>query len=69
MESPKTGIAILALLVTVTALGAALGWQLRLSQRVPEAKLAPPVEAPPDIRPASGGSEVPGVTNAVLLAR
>lgn len=61
MESPKTGIAILALLATVTVLGAALGWQLRSPQRLPE--------APPDVRPASDGSEAPGATNAIQPAR
>lgn len=64
MESPKTGIAILALLATVTVLGAALGWQLRSPQRLPEAPAAPP-----DVRPASDGSEAPGATNAIQPAR
>ncbi|WP_153131312.1 hypothetical protein [Dechloromonas hortensis] len=72
MESPKTGIAILALLATVTVLGAALGWQLRSPQRLPEAPAAPPdvrPAAPPDVRPASDGSEAPGATNAIQPAR
>lgn len=69
MESPKTGIAILALLATVTVLGAALGWQLRSPQRLPESPAASAVEAPPDVRPASDGSEAPGATNAIQPAR
>jgi len=63
MESPKTGIAILALLVTVTMLGAGLGWQIRTQQRLPETTVAPP-----DVRPASGGSEPPAAMNLIQPA-
>ncbi|WP_157651201.1 hypothetical protein [Dechloromonas denitrificans] len=69
MESPRTGIAILALLAAATGLGAALGWQLRSPQHIPEAKLAPPVGVPPDVRPGSDGSEYPGATNAIQPVR
>jgi len=64
MESPKTGVAILVLLSTVTMLGAGFGWQIRTQQRVPETTVAPP-----DVRPASDGNEPAAATNASLPAR